>query len=135
MVACAPGIAPFVTALALTGCSSNEPKPLPLPASDAARREIAEYAAKDRQNYRKYARGSRDGFVSHDCFASDHGRVYCAVAFQGFFYDEDKYCVTGYTATRAGTDVRHVKVGTPDGPGFECGKLSEDGDPFSDTTP
>jgi hypothetical protein len=79
----------------------------------------------------RFARGTRDPETSrarevssNRCFAHDNGRVYCAVAFERYLGDPDRYCLTGYTASYAGADV----AGPLDG--FQCGKLSQDGEPL-----
>ena len=82
-----------------------------------------------RQSAEHWMRGAGE-VVANACYSSGDRRAYCEVMFDRYFYDGDRYCVTGYTANRSGGAVRHVKIGDPEGPGYECGKLSEDGDPL-----
>lgn len=109
-----------ILALAACGCSSD-PKPLPHDAANRARDAIASYARDTADQYPKFTRGAGVVVANHDCFASEHGRVYCEVSFESFPDASDRYCATGFTARADGSDVRHVRVGDPKGPGWECG--------------
>ena len=118
----------IVLAVYVAGCS-DDPQPLPRHDADRARAAIAQQAAA--ADHGVYSRAAQHVWASHECFAHSGGRIYCQVSYEDFVGDRDRYCTTGYTALPDGSKVRHVPVGDPAGPGFICGALSKDGDPFA----
>jgi hypothetical protein len=103
----------LLTALMLAGCGSTDHA---IKAS-VARNAILRYA-----QHEPAAPIQSAGSVSaHNCYAKG-SRVYCLVVFDGYS-NPLRYCMIGYTATRAGTGIK------PDG-GIGCGNFAN-GDPLS----
>lgn len=126
------GAVTFSAVLTLAACSEDR-SPLPYRQASKARAAIANYARDTAGLYPAFTRGAKLIRANRDCYASDHARIYCQVSFELFELSAqpgDRWCTTGFTATAAGADARHLRIGDPAGPGWECGTYAANGDPF-----